>query len=166
MELLSDIWHVAQRGFFLNSDCLSLPQGEVVEEAFPHSRPLCLPVWHLDGVFVVDLEHMLKVSSPPTGVILSSHPCWIGVSRRERRPGWNWESPRVTVEGALVAIPCPRQGRLVDLPLMPRPLVCCLPRSGMVWSAAGAAPSEGQANNPLPADLLGGCTACWYGVAG
>ena len=80
MELLGDIWHVAQRGFFLNSDRLSLPRGEVVEEAFPHSCPFCLPVGSLYCVFVVDLEHMLKVSSPPTGMIFCSHLCWIGVS--------------------------------------------------------------------------------------
>ena len=80
MELLSDMRHVAQRGFFLNSDCLSLPWGEVVKEAFHRSHPLCLLVWSLDGVFIVDLEHMLKVSSPPTGMILSSHLCWIRAS--------------------------------------------------------------------------------------
>ena len=80
MELLGDIRHVAQRGFFLNSDRLSLLRGEVVEEVFPRSRPLCLPVWSLDGVPVVDLEHMLKVSSPPTGSILSSHLGWTGTS--------------------------------------------------------------------------------------
>ena len=50
---------------------------------------------------------------------------------------------------------------------MPRPLAGCLLQLGMVWLAAGAALSEvGRANNPLPAVLLGGCTACWYGVAG
>ena len=71
------------------------------------------------------------------------------------------------VEGALVVIPWPLLGRLTDLPLMPRPLACCLLRLGMVWSGAGAALSEGgRANNPLPASLLGGCTACWYRVAG
>ena len=80
MELLGNIQHVAQRGFFLNSDRLSLPRGEVVEEAFPHLRPLCLLVWSLDGVFIVDLEHVLKVSSPPAGAILSSHFCWIWAS--------------------------------------------------------------------------------------
>ena len=75
MELLSDVRHVAQRGFFLNSDRISLPRGEAVEEAFPHSHPLCLPVWSLDGMFIVDLEHVLKVSSPPAGSILHSHFC-------------------------------------------------------------------------------------------
>ena len=80
VELLSDIRHVAQRGFFLNSDRLSLPRGEVVEEAFPRSCPLCLPVWSLDGMFIVDLEHMLKVPSPSTGSILSSHFCWVRAS--------------------------------------------------------------------------------------
>ena len=80
MELLSDIWHVVQRGFFLNSNCLSLLWGEVVEEAFPRSSPLCLPEGGLYCVFVVDLEHMLKVPSPPTAAIFGSHLCWIGVS--------------------------------------------------------------------------------------
>ena len=80
MELLGDIWHVVQRGFFLNSDHLSLPEGEVVEEAFPHSRQLCLPVGSLYCVFVVDLEQVLKVPSPPTATIFSSHLCWIGAS--------------------------------------------------------------------------------------
>ena len=73
MELLGDIRHVVQRGFFFNSDRLSLPLGEVVEEAFPRSHPFCLPVWSLDGMFIVDLKHMLKVSSPPAGSILHSH---------------------------------------------------------------------------------------------
>ena len=76
MELLSDIRHVAQRGFFLNSDCLSLPRSEAVEEALPCSHPLCLPVWSLDGRFIVDLEHVLKVSPPSTGSILHSHFRW------------------------------------------------------------------------------------------
>ena len=43
MELLGDIQHVAQRGFFLNSDRLSLPQGEVVEEALPSLAPTLPP---------------------------------------------------------------------------------------------------------------------------
>ena len=80
LELLSDICHVVQRGLLLNSDRLRLPGSEVVEEAVPHPSPLCLPVWSLDGVPVVDLEHMLKVSSPPTGLILSSHLGWTGAS--------------------------------------------------------------------------------------
>ena len=75
MELLSDIWHVVQKGLFL-----SLPWGEVVEEEFPHSSPLCLPEGGLHCVFIVDLEHMLKVSSPPTAAIFGSHLCWIGAS--------------------------------------------------------------------------------------
>ena len=73
LKLLGDIWHVVQRGLLFNSDCLSLPGSEVVEEAFLHPNPLCLSVWSLDGVPVVDLEHVLKVSSPSTGSILSSH---------------------------------------------------------------------------------------------
>ena len=73
LKLLSDIWHVVQRGLLFNSDRLSLPGSKVVEEAFPHPNPLCLYVWSLDGVPVVDLEHMLQVSSPSTGLILSSH---------------------------------------------------------------------------------------------
>ena len=76
LKLLSDICHVVQRGLLLNSDRLSLPGSEVVEEAFPCLSPLCLPVWSLDGVPVVDLEHVLKVSSPSTGLILSSHLSW------------------------------------------------------------------------------------------
>ena len=51
-------------------------------------------------------------------------------------------SPWVVVEGVLVVIPPPHPGRLTDLPLMPCPLACCLPWSGMVWLAAGAAQSE------------------------
>ena len=80
MELLGNISHVIQRGFFLNSNCLSFPWGEVVEEAFPRSRPLCLPVGGLYCVSVVDLEHMLKIPSPPTAVIFGSHLCWTGAS--------------------------------------------------------------------------------------
>ena len=59
------------------------------------------------------------------------------------RSGWDWVFPWVAVEGALVVIPRPHPGWLADLPLMPHPLACCLPRSGMVWSGAGAALSEG-----------------------
>ena len=80
MELLGSIQHVAQRGFFLNSDRLSLPQSEAVKEALPHPRPLRLPVWSLDGMSIVDLEHMLKVSPPTAGLILHSHFCWAQVS--------------------------------------------------------------------------------------
>ena len=79
LKLLGDICHVVQRVLLLNSDRLSLPGSEVVEEAFPHPNPLCFPVWSLDGVPVVDLEHMLKVSSPSTGSILSSHLSWSGM---------------------------------------------------------------------------------------
>ena len=79
LELLGDIYHVVQRGLFLNSDHLSLPGSEVVEEAFPHPSPLCLPIRSLDGVPVVDLEHVLKVPSPSTGLILSSHLSWSGM---------------------------------------------------------------------------------------
>ena len=78
LELLGDICHVVQRVLLLNSDRLSLPGSEVVEEAFPHLSPLCLPVRSLDGVPVVDLEHVLKVPSPSTGSILSSHLGWSG----------------------------------------------------------------------------------------
>ena len=78
LELLGDICHVVQRGLLLNSDHLSLPGSEVVKEAFPRPSPLCLPVWSLDGVPVVDLEHVLKVSSLSTGSILSSHLGWSG----------------------------------------------------------------------------------------
>ena len=80
MELLSDIWHVVQRGLLLNSNCLSLSWGEVVEEAFPHPSPLCLPKGGLHCVFVVDLEHMRKVPSPPTAALFCHQLCWIGVS--------------------------------------------------------------------------------------
>ena len=79
LKLLGDICHVVQRGLLLNSNCLSLPGSEVVEEAFPHQSPLCLPVRSLDGVPVVDLEHVLKVPSPSTGLILSSHLSWSGM---------------------------------------------------------------------------------------
>ena len=79
LELLGDICHVAQRVLLLNSDRLGLPGSEVVEEAFPRLNPLCFPVWSLDGVPVVDLEHVLKVSSPSTGSILSSHLSWSGM---------------------------------------------------------------------------------------
>ena len=69
-------------------DCLSLPGSEVVKEAFPRLSPLCLPIWSMDGVPVVHLEHMLKVSSPSTGSVLSSHLGWSGmgtVARLELR---------------------------------------------------------------------------------
>ena len=81
MELFGDIRHVAQRGFFLNSDRLSLPWSEVVKEALPCSCPLCLPIWSLDGMSIIDLKHMLKVSPPTTGSILCSHFCWARESR-------------------------------------------------------------------------------------
>ena len=88
LKLLGNICHVVQRGLLLNSDHFSLPGSEVVKEAFPRPNPLCLPVWSLDGVPVVDLEHVLKVSSPFTGSILSSHLSWSGpgmVARLELR---------------------------------------------------------------------------------
>ena len=81
LELLGDIWHVVQRGLLLNSDHLSLPGSEVVEEAFPRPNPLSLPEGGLYGVFVVDLEHVLKVPLPPTAVVFHSHLCWTGASR-------------------------------------------------------------------------------------
>ena len=81
LELLHDIWHVVQRGILLNSDCLSLPGSEVVKEAFPRPSPLSLPEGGLYGVFVVDLQHMLKVPSPPTAVVFRRHLCWTRASR-------------------------------------------------------------------------------------
>ena len=79
LELLGNICHVVQRVLLLNSDRLGLPRSEVVEEAFPRLNPLCFLVWSLDGVPVVDLEQVLKVSSPSTGSILSSHLSWSGM---------------------------------------------------------------------------------------
>ena len=73
LELLGDVRHVVQRGILLNSDRLSLPGSDVVEEAFPHPSPLSFPEGGLYGVFVVDLEHMLKVPSPPTAAVFRSH---------------------------------------------------------------------------------------------
>ena len=84
LKLLGDECHVVQRGLLLNSDRLSLPGSEVVEEAFPRPSPLCLPIWSLDGVPVVDLEYVLKVSSPSTGSILSSHLSWSGMRTAAR----------------------------------------------------------------------------------
>ena len=80
LELIGDVWHVVQRGILLNSDCLSLPGSDVVEEAFPHLSPLSFPEGGLYGVFVVDLEHMLKVPLPPTAAVFCSHLCWTGAS--------------------------------------------------------------------------------------
>ena len=80
LELIGDIRHVVQRGILLNSDRLSLPGSDVVEEAFPHPSPLSFPEGGLYGVFVVDLEHMLKVPSPPTAAVFHSHLCRTGVS--------------------------------------------------------------------------------------
>ena len=80
LELIGDIRHVVQRGILLNSDRLSLPGSEVVEEAFPHPSPLSLSEGGLYGVFVVDLEHMLKVPSPPTAAVFCSHLHRTGVS--------------------------------------------------------------------------------------
>ena len=91
LELLGDICHVVQRDLLLNSYRLGLPGSEVVEEAFPCPNPLCFPAWSLDGVPVVDLEHVLKVSSPSTGSILSSHLGWSGMGTAaglEMRVSW------------------------------------------------------------------------------
>ena len=91
LELLGDICHVVQRVLLLNSDRLGLPGSEVVKEAFPCPNPLCFLVWSLDGVPVVDLEHVLKVSSPSTGSILSSHLGWSGMGMTaglEMRVSW------------------------------------------------------------------------------
>ena len=84
LKLLANECHVVQRGLLLNRDHLSLPGSEVVEQAFPHPSPLCLLIWSLDGVPVVDLEHVLKVSSPSAGSILSSHLCWSGMGTAAR----------------------------------------------------------------------------------
>ena len=93
LKLLGDECHVVQRGLLLNSDCLSLPGSEVVEEAFPRLSPLCLSIWSLDGVPVVDLEHMLKVSSPSTGSVLSSHLGWSGTGTVARLELRVWLAP-------------------------------------------------------------------------
>ena len=85
LELLGDICHVVQRVLLLNSDCLGLPGSEVIEEAFPRPNPLCFPVWSLDGVPVVDLEHVLKVSSPPLARYLAAISAGPG---QERQLGW------------------------------------------------------------------------------
>ena len=81
LELISDIWHVVQRGILLNSNRLNLLGSDVVEEAFPCPSPLSFPEGGLYGVFVADLEHMLKVPSPPTAAVFRSHLCQTGVSR-------------------------------------------------------------------------------------
>ena len=93
MELLSDISHVVQRGLLLNSDHLSFSWGEVVEESFPRPSPLCLPKGGLYCVSVVDLEHMLKVPSPPTAAIFGSHLCWAGASGPGTMVGLDWVFP-------------------------------------------------------------------------
>ena len=80
MELLGNIWHVVQRGLLFNNDRLSLLWGEVVEEVFPRSSPLRLPEGGLHCVFVVDLEHMLKVPSPSTAAVFCCHLCQIRAS--------------------------------------------------------------------------------------
>ena len=103
VELLSDIWHVVQRGLLLNSDRLSLSCGEVVEEAFPRSSPLCLPKGGLHCVFVVDLEHMLKVPSPPTAVVFGCHLCQIRASGLGTTAGLRW---RVSLDDSRRSIGC------------------------------------------------------------
>ena len=92
LELLCDIWHVAQRGLLLNNDRLSLSWGEVIEEAFPRPSPLCLPKGGLHCVFVVGLEHMLKVPLPPTAVVFCHHLCRIGASRLGMMARLRWHS--------------------------------------------------------------------------
>ena len=103
MELLSDIWHVVQRGLFLNSDRLSLSWGEVVKEAFPRLSPLYLPKGGLHCVFVVDLEHMLKVPSPPTAVVFCHHLCQIGASGLGMMAVLRW---RVSLGGSRRSVGC------------------------------------------------------------
>ena len=107
LELLGDICHVVQWGLLLNSDRLSLPWSEVVEEAFLCPNPLCLPVWSLDGVSVVDLEHVLKVSPPSTGSILSSHLSW---SRMGTAAGLKWRVPLGCSRGSIGCYPSSPSG--------------------------------------------------------
>ena len=58
-------------------------------------------------------------------------------------------------------------GQLADQPPSPHPLVIGLPWSCELGPPAGAVLSmEGLEVTSLPVDLPGGCTACWYAVAG
>ena len=62
---------------------------------------------------------------------------------------------------------CAPLGQLADQTPSTQPLVLCLPRSSAPWSPAGAALSMEESKvTPLPVGLLGGCTFCWYRVAG
>ena len=58
-------------------------------------------------------------------------------------------------------------GPLMDQSLSPCPLVVGLPQSCELGPLVGAVfPAEGSNMTPLPVDLPGSCTTCWYGVAG
>ena len=70
MELLSNEGHVFQQGLFFDSQCLGLLWDEAVKEEFPDSSPFCLPERGLHAVFVIDLEHMLKVPPPFATAVL------------------------------------------------------------------------------------------------
>ena len=103
MELLRDEGHVFQRGLFFNSECLGLLWDEVVKEEFPRLSPLQLPERGLHGVFVVDLEHMLKVPPPSTAVVFCCHHGRVGMSRLGTMAGLGM---RVSLGGSKGSIGC------------------------------------------------------------
>ena len=146
MELLSDIWHVFQRGLFFNNKRLSLLWGEVVKEAFPRSSPLWLPERGLHCVFVVDLEHTLKVPSPSTAVVFCCHLGRVRASGPEMMTGLRLHVSPGDSRGSIGCHPLASSGvtdwSASDVPspgLLPSAvgdgLVGC--RSGSVWGRSG-----------------------------
>ena len=80
MELLGNEGHVFQWGLFFDNQHLGLLWDKAVKEEFPNSSLFRLPERGLHGVFVIDLEHMLKVPPPSATVILQHHHGQVRVS--------------------------------------------------------------------------------------
>ena len=76
-ELLCNEGHVVQWGPFFDGQCFVLLLEEVVKEQFPHPHPFRLPEGGLNVVFIIDLEHMLKVLPPPTAAEFCHQQSWV-----------------------------------------------------------------------------------------
>ena len=88
-ELLLYVWHVIHWIPFLDAQCLFLVWEEVCEEFISQPYPLCLIIGG-DVIFVVDLEHMLKVLFPSRAAVFGGQLC--GITGQSPHPttrlGW------------------------------------------------------------------------------
>ena len=181
-ELLLYVWHVIHWASFLDAQCLLLIWEEVCEEFISQPYPLCLLIG--GGVIpVVDLEHMLKVLFPSCAMVFGGQLCGImGRSPCLTAP-LRWGTFRCRDWGNIWC--CPGGEITLLMRCLPTCLLLYSPgvtgRSATIslpsshWSpmvlraltASGEVLSMGESKvTPLPVDLPGSCTACWYGVAG